>query len=200
MHTSISLVALTALLVASSVARAQSPSATTKKDTAGTQAGAPASAKTSIAGREKWMASVNPVGLVYGGISGEAERPMGEKRSAAIAANYWGYVGWNYLSLDLKYRFYRDPAKLRGLSYGPLVGIQSAGTSVCDTEYDQVCRATGLTVGGTVDYAWRLGAEEKFSAIVGGGLKMALGMNELSGVRVTYPFVRLGIGYVFPRQ
>lgn len=158
-----------------------------------------------------WMLSVNPLGLLYGGVTGEVERRLGGTRTAAIAANYWGgYGGWSYLSMDAKLRFYRrtagqkvaitntDVADFEGLSFGPLVGFQRVSADFCAV-LNENCSATGLTAGGTVDYGWRLGKEKAFSAVAGGGFKAGFGFGDLIGVRTAYPFIRLGVGYVLPK-
>jgi hypothetical protein len=158
-----------------------------------------------------WMVSVNPFGLLSGGLTAEAERRLGDDRTGAVAVNHWGgYGGWSYTSLDVKLRFYRRAAGAGGttvaitntratdfeaLSYGPMLGFQRVWADVCP----QVCSATGLTAGGTVDYGWRLGKEKQFAALAGVGVKTGFGFGELGTARVTYPFVRLGVGYVLAK-
>lgn len=147
------------------------------------------------------MLSVNPLGLLYGGLTGEAEKRLNPKNTIAAAVNYWGASLANYTSVDLKYRIYQNPSnEFRGLSYGPMIGFQRVGYALCDLEFDDVCSTTGLTLGGTVDYVVPFGKEERWTAAFGGGVKTSLGMEQLSGVTFTYPFIRVGIGYTFPKK
>jgi hypothetical protein len=66
-------------------------------------------------------------------------------------------------------------------------------------------RPPGVTLGGTVDYGWRLGEKKTIAVVTGGGLKTGFGFGGLEGgvgaggVRVTYPFLRVAVGYVLPR-
>lgn len=165
-----------------------------------------------------WMVSANPLGLLYGGLTGEVERKFGGLRTIGLAVNYWGgYGGWNYLSADAKLRFYRRPAgttvlitntpaaDFEGLSFGPMVGFQRVSySSACavldDFEIDYSCSATGITAGGIVDYGVRFGSEKQFSGVAGAGVKTGFGFGDLAGgVRTTYPVIRLSVGYVFGR-
>jgi hypothetical protein len=158
--------------------------------------------------RGDWMISVNPLGVLAGGITGEVERKLGATRTIAAAVSYWGgYGGWSYMSADAKLRFYRRAAgstvaitnsratDFEALSYGPMVGFQRIAADAC-LAVGVVCSATGLTAGATVDYGWRLGREKQFAVLVGAGLKTGFGFGELGGARVSYPFGRLGAGYV----
>lgn len=148
----------------------------------------------------EWLLSVNPLGLVYGGLTGEAEKRLNPKNTIAAAVNYWSAFGANYTSVDLKYRFYQKGASdFRGLSYGPMVGFQRVGVTLCDV-LDESCSATGLTVGGTVDYVLPLGKEQRWAAAFGAGVKTSIGTSELAGAQFTYPFIRLGVGYAFPKK
>jgi hypothetical protein len=148
-----------------------------------------------------WMLSVNPLGLLYGGLTGEAEKRLTATNSIAAAINYWSAYGANYTSMDLKYRFYKEGSnEFRGLSYGPMVGFQRVGVVLCDVTFGESCSTTGLTLGGTVDYVLPLGKEQRWTAAFGGGVKTSIGMSELQGVTFTYPFIRVGIGYTIPKK
>jgi hypothetical protein len=155
----------------------------------------------SAATAKSFMLSVNPLGLLYGGLAGEAEKRLNAKNTVAAAINYWGAYGANYTSVDFKYRIYQNPTnEFRGLSYGPMVGFQRIGVVLCDVEFGEACSSTGLTLGGTVDYVLPFGEEERWAAAFGAGVKTSIGMKELSGVTFTYPFIRVGIGYSFPKK
>jgi hypothetical protein len=173
-----------------------------------------------------WMVSVNPLGLLAGGLTGEAERRLADARTAAASVNYWGAFGAQYLSVDAKFRFYHrrgttpapaparaagDAATARasdfaGLSYGPMVGFQRISFAGCEVVDGERCAATGLTAGGTVDYGWRVGREQAVALLVGGGVKTGFGFGGLGAdgdgpsPRITYPFVRLGVGYLLPTR
>lgn len=157
-----------------------------------------------------WMVSLNPFGLIAGGLTGEMERRMGGAQTGAVAVSYWsGYGGWSYLSVDAKLRRYRrgpattvaftnTPATdFEALSFGPMVGFQRISADACAL-ISEVCSAAGLTAGGTVDYGWRLGREKQFAALAGAGVKTGFGFGDLGTARLTYPFVRLAVGYVLP--
>jgi hypothetical protein len=161
-----------------------------------------------------WVVSVNPLGLIVGGLSGEVEHRLAGTRTVAAAATYWGAWGASYLSVDGKLRFYRrggstriaresSAASFAGLSFGPMIGLQRIAYSDC-VGLGESCSATGVTVGGTVDYGWRFGNEKSFAVLTGAGLKTGFGFGGLgdeSGLvapHITYPFLRLGVGYVLP--
>jgi hypothetical protein len=191
------------LLIAAAGATAAAPVAA--------QATARRADSTQSARRGDWMLSVNPLGLMMGGITGEAERRIGGTRTVAGAVNYWGAAGASYMSVDAKLRFYRargsgtmtgtPDAQFEGLSFGPMIGFQRIAYDACAL-VGETCAATGITAGGTVDYGWRLGEEQAFAVVTGGGLKTGFGFGGLAsgtGARITYPFLRLGVGYVLPK-
>lgn len=153
------------------------------------------------------MFSVNPLGLVYGGITGEAERKLDARRTVALAANYWGAWGASYLSMDAKLRVYQRnggkvaitndvPTDFEGFSYGPMVGFQRISYGLCDAYAGEQCAVTGLTVGGGVDYGWRMGERKQVSLVAGAGFKTGFGYAGVGGASTSYPFVRLAVGYV----
>jgi hypothetical protein len=176
--------------------------------------GSPGAAPAPAARDGNWLVSVNPLGFLVGGLTGEVERRLGGTRTGAIAASYWGgYGGWSYLSMDAKLRFYRRPGSgkvavggnstsnsatdFEALSFGPMIGFQRISADYCDVA-GVSCSATGLTAGATVDYGWRLGSEKQFAALAGAGVKTGFGFSGLTSARVTYPFLRLAVGYVLP--
>jgi len=137
------------------------------------------------------VATFNPIGIVFGMISVEGEQRMSETTSIGVAASLYSPTGYTYLSAEGKYRYYPQGEAMRGFSVGGGAGLTTVSASRAlggDSSF-------GLSVGIFLDYQHFMGDEERFALVGGLGGKRVFLFDDVAGVDLTYPTVRLGIGY-----
>lgn len=172
-----------ALVVAPAAAHAQAP--------------APATPTTPAALPYRQVITVNPLGIVFGGLSGDYERRIAPARTVGVGGSYYALDGFSYSALEAKYRWYPNGTALRGFSLGAIGGfVRGAGsdddcTGVCTDE-----SATAATLGINLDYQWLLGARRNFAVATGIGAKRFFGL-DLDGASAGLPTIRLAVGWAF---
>lgn len=144
--------------------------------------------------------SINPLVLIFGGVSGEYERRVGAGTAVALGLSYYTFDDADYLSVEGKYRFYPSGEALRGFSVAGTGGFSHVGDdSACEGIFDD-CTDSGnaLTVGVELNYQWLLGRERNFAVTLGGGAKRLFFLgDEVEDASVGVPTLRLSIGYAF---
>ena len=143
--------------------------------------------------------SMNPLGLMFGLFSGEAEMALSQNTSAGIAASFHSVSSTNnYISAEGKYRYYPQGEALRGFSIGGAGGITTV-TQSCPTgltgSWCETDTFFGFTVGINLDYQWFMGDDERFVVVGGIGAKRLFVSGDLYDAMLGYPTLRLGIGY-----
>jgi hypothetical protein len=174
-------------------------------------AAAPARAQDELP-QPKNVFSINPLGVVFEVFSGEYERAVSQQVSLALAGTHWGFTTdddfedeaeVSYTSADFKVRFYPNQV-LRGFSIGALGGLTRLGGEFrddCESDLPDCSNGESETVGSAgveLDWAWRMGARERFYLGVGVGAKrLFIDGDEVDSVPVGYPFLRFNVGWAF---
>ncbi len=144
------------------------------------------------------VVTVNPLGIMFGLVSGEWERPRTETTSIGVAASFYSASSLsNYLSAEAKYRFYPQGRAMHGFSIGGAGGI-TAVTQSCGQFSGFGCEANnlyGLTIGLGLDYQWFMGEVDRFAVAVGLGAKRLFVSGDILDGSTAYPTLRLSVGY-----
>ena len=136
--------------------------------------------------------SINPLMLVFAGLSGEYERRTGEASTIAVGVSAWGDDGFDYASGELKFRFYPSGEALRGFSV--------AGTGgYAHVSEDDFWNESGdaITAGVELNYQWLLGHTRSFAMTTGIGAKRFFYVSGGDHASVGVPTLRFSIGYAF---
>jgi hypothetical protein len=151
------------------------------------------------------LLSVNPLGIPFLLLTGEYERAASDRFSIGVAGNYYG--GWSssnddWLSTDLKLRFYPNEEVLRGFSIGLAGGlmrrsgvrtVSCSSTGCIDESISDFYPAVAVIA----DYNAYLGRRRDFLVGLGFGAKRALGNdNDFFDITVI-PSVRFQLGLRF---
>jgi hypothetical protein len=144
------------------------------------------------------VVTVNPLGLVFGILSVEVERPRTPNSSIGVAASVYSVSSYtNYLSAEGKYRYYPQGEALHGFSIGGGGGF-TAVTQSCGAWESMGCESDtffGLTVGLGLDYQWFMGDDDRFAVAAGIGAKRLFVSGNVFDANLGYPTIRLGVGY-----
>ena len=161
----------------------------------------PAGVQAQEATPKNQVLSINPLVLIFGGVSGEFERRVGTGTSVAAGLSYYTFDDADYLSVEGKYRFYPSGEALRGFSVAGTGGYTHVGDDdACDDSFFDDCTDSGnaLTVGVELNYQWLLGRERNFAVTLGGGAKRLFFLgDEVTDASIGVPTLRLSIGYAF---
>lgn len=149
------------------------------------------SAANAVPARVSQVISVNPLMLVFGGISAEWERKTAENTSFGLAGGLQSEDHFSYLSAEAKYRFYPDAKSLRGFSVGGAGGFTSASTDYFGSSWS----GQAASVGVVLDYQWLLGENGNFAVALGGGAKRLFYFGSNSGASDALLTLRLSIGF-----
>jgi hypothetical protein len=144
--------------------------------------------------------SIQPISAMLTVYAGEAELAMSRSATIGIGGTYWSPDvidgDFNYLSGDLKVRYYPEGHPFQGFSFGGSVGVthlsatdNSSGTG----------SASGPSIGGMLDYYWLLGAEISFYVGIRLGAKTLFISDKSVADQATlhYPTMRLSVGWAF---
>ena len=144
----------------------------------------------------KGIIKVNPIGFAFGIFNVNYEKPLNEKNSFAIGANYYNYgsVGVSGFGLSGEYRFYfsKNTTAPEGLFGAPIVNLSSLS-------YDNGSNGTetAFSFGGGVKggYQWVWDSGVALDLYFGYGFRSANfdSYNYTGG----YPILGLAIGYAF---
>ena len=153
----------------------------------------PAAAKTQVV-------SVNPLALVFAGLSAEYERRTGDATAFAVGVSVWGDEGLDYASGDLKLRFYPSGEGLRGFSVAGTAGYAHVNDDVFldDCLFD--CgddSGDAITAGVELNYQWLLGRTRSFAITAGLGAKRFFYVSGGDEASRGVPTARFSIGYAF---
>jgi hypothetical protein len=136
--------------------------------------------------------SINPLGIPIEYFSAEWERMTTGYMSVGLAGTYTGPFDVEYLTGDLKVRFYPSERGPAGFSIGMSGGFARLRENLFDSGDQKISRPT---LGVIVDYNWVLGRNDRFLVGVGLGAKRVLGDGGgFSGIEVAYPTVRFQFG------
>ena len=145
--------------------------------------------------------SINPLVLIFGGVSAEYERRTGSATALALGLSYYGFDDIDYLSMEGKFRFYPNGEALRGFSVAGTGGFSNVSDDDgCDDSIFDDCADSGtaLTLGVELNYQWLLGQERNFAVTLGGGAKRLFYLgDEVTDGSLGIPTLRLSIGYAF---
>ena len=143
--------------------------------------------------------SIQPISAMLTVYSGEAEIAMSRSATIGVGATYWSPDiidgDFNYLSGDLKFRYYPEGRAFQGFSFGGSVGV----THLSATDSSSSGSAGGPSIGVTLDYNWLLGAEKAFYIGLGLGAKTLFISDKSVAEQATlhYPTMRLSVGWAF---
>ena len=155
---------------------------------------APLSGKSSVL-------SIQPVSSMLTVYTGEYELALSRSATVGVGATKFGGgdIGgsFNYLSGDLKLRYYPDGRAFQGFSFGGSVGMTRVSAS-SDNLQDEGS-VTKPSIGIMLDYGWLLGASKSFYVGMGVGAKaLFLHGNEFEeDFTARYPTARLSVGLAF---
>jgi len=143
--------------------------------------------------------SIQPINAMLTVYAGEAELAMSRSTTIGIGGTYWSPDvidgDFNYLSGDLKVRYYPEGRALQGFSFGGSVGV----THLSATDNSSAGSASGPSIGVMLDYNWLLGAEKAFYVGLGLGAKTLFISDKSVADEATlhYPTMRLSVGWAF---
>ena len=143
------------------------------------------------------VVSLNPLALVFGGISGEYERSTGPATAVALGGSLWDIGDFDYASADAKFRFYPNGVALHGFSVAGTAGYTHVkGSLLCLDSCEQ--EGNAVTAGVELGYQWLLGRTQSFALTVGGGAKRLFYVGDRPGDSSDgIPTFRFSIGYAF---
>ena len=141
--------------------------------------------------------SLNPLALVFGGISGEYEHSTGAATAVALSGSLWDMGDFEYASADAKFRFYPNGESLRGFAVAGTAGYTHVkGSIFCLDSCEQ--EGNAVTAGVELGYQWLLGRTQSFALTVGGGAKRLFYVGDQPGdASDGIPTFRFSIGYAF---
>jgi Protein of unknown function (DUF3575) len=144
--------------------------------------------------------SIQPISAMLTVYAGEAELAMSRSTTIGIGGTYWSPDvidgDFNYLSGDLKVRYYPEGRAFQGFSFGGSVGV----THLSATDNNSSAgSASGPSIGVMLDYNWLLGAEKAFYIGLGLGAKTLFISDKSVADAATlhYPTMRLSVGWAF---
>ena len=138
--------------------------------------------------------SINPLALVFTGISGEYERRRSPSTAVALGVSIWSTDDFNYQSVEGKFRFYPNGEALRGFSVAGTAGYSHIA------EDDDLFGESGsaISAGVELNYQWLLGLERNFAITLGaGGKRLFFLGDEVDDASAGIPTIRFSIGYAF---
>jgi hypothetical protein len=144
--------------------------------------------------------TANPIGMLAGFFSGDAEFRAAPAWTFGIGATVNTIDDYNdYRAVDLKLRYYPAEKALRGFSIAAIVGVSTA----VDNRFTFAGRAserfTRPSIGTEFSYQWLLGRTSRFAVVTGAGVKRMLGQEgSVDPVNIPLlPVARVSIGYAF---
>lgn len=141
--------------------------------------------------------SVEPIGIVFGGLGAEYSHAVTENGAVAVDANHGSFFGLGISSLNVKYRLYMGGEAFKGFAIAPRAGLMNF--SYQDEECWESCgseSAKALTTGVELSYSWLLSDKWTVSPMLGAYRLFPMG-TEVDGVSVALPTAGLSVGYVF---
>ena len=145
--------------------------------------------------------SIQPISAMLTVYAGEAELAMSRSTTIGVGGTYWSPDvidgDFNYLSGDLKIRYYPEGHAFQGFSFGGSVGVTRLTAS--DNSSSTGSSASGPSIGVMLDYNWLLGAEKSFYVGLGLGAKTLFISDKSVADEATlhYPTFRLSVGWGF---
>ena len=144
--------------------------------------------------------SIQPISAMLTVYAGEVELAMSRSATIGVGGTYWSPDvidgDFNYLSGDLKIRYYPEGHPFQGFSFGGSVGVTHLSASASSSSSGS---ATGPSIGVLLDYNWLLGAEKAFYVGLGLGAKTLFISDKSVADQATlhYPTMRLSVGWAF---
>ena len=144
--------------------------------------------------------SIQPISAMLTVYSGEVELAMSRSATIGAGATYFSpdvFDGdFNYLSGDVKIRYYPEGRAFQGFSFGGSVGVTHLSASDNNSTGGS---ASGPSIGVMLDYNWLLGAEKSFYIGLGLGAKTLFISDKSVADEATlhYPTMRLSVGWAF---
>ena len=152
---------------------------------------------------KRTVISFQPLNAMFSVYTAEIEHAVSTSVTLGVGGSYWSYnddIGdTKYTSGDVKVRFYPEGHPLQGFSFGGQVGYTSVSDNTTDT-FGGSSKSTsnGPTLGVALDYNWLLGASKATYVGLGvGAKKIFANSDDLGDATLTYPTLRISIGYAF---
>ena len=150
---------------------------------------------------KKNVITVQPLNAIFEVYSAEYERAIGEATTLGVGANFWNNGNQSdqvqYLSSEVKLRYYPAGKALHDFSVGATLGVTSLRGQSTTTAQDET--VSGLSYGVLLEYQWLLGKTNDFAVACGVGAKvLSIGQTDFnSNVDLRYPTGRVSIGFRF---
>lgn len=144
--------------------------------------------------------SIQPISAMLTIYAGEAELAMSRSATIGVGGTYWSPDvidgDFNYLSGDIKVRYYPEGRAFQGFSFGGSVGVTHLSANANGSGSGS---ASGPSIGVMLDYNWLLGAEKAFYIGLGLGAKTLFISDKSVADQATlhYPTMRLSVGWAF---
>lgn len=144
--------------------------------------------------------SIQPISAMLTVYAGELELAMSRSATIGVGGTYWSPDvidgDFNYLSGDVKVRYYPEGRAFQGFSFGGSVGVTHLSASANSSSSGS---ASGPSIGVMLDYNWLLGAEKAFYIGLGLGAKTLFISDKSVADQATlhYPTMRLSVGWAF---
>lgn len=137
--------------------------------------------------------SINPLSLMFGGLSAEWESRVSPNASFGLGASLWAPEDYTYTGAEAKYRFYPEAHAPRGFSLGGSAGF----TRVTSDLFGTSGSTSAFTAGIELDYQWLLGESRSFALALGLGAKRLFLLGDDIGASGAIPTLRVSIGYAY---
>ncbi len=142
------------------------------------------------------VVSTNPITLVFGWFTGEYERRIGVGTSLAIGGSYfeWDDDDEEYITADLKLRYYPNERVFEGFSLGASAGFARV-EEVVDFS-GETNAVSGPTLGLAVDYGWLIGRRDNVHIGLGLGARRGFyGDDDENDIELdVLPYLRFSVG------
>jgi hypothetical protein len=143
--------------------------------------------------------SILPIHAAFGWYAGDYERAVGTTATGGVGASHFSVDGFNYTSLEGKFRYYPSGDVLNGMSFGLTAGptfVALDDDSDGETEEDE--EHTAIGIGFEIARSHLMGVDRRFYYGYGAGFKRLFVVSgEASGAETAIPTLRLSIGYAF---
>ena len=144
--------------------------------------------------------SILPFHALLGFYAGDYERVVGPTATLGVGSSRFdlgdGDDGFTYATAEAKLRYYPSGDPLRGLSFGVTAGPTFVSTS--ESFSGQDARYTALGVGFEIARSHVLGVDRRLYYGYGvGGKRLDLVDEDVQGVQLVIPTLRLSVGYAF---
>jgi hypothetical protein len=152
-----------------------------------------------VAGEPGNLFSTNPILFVFGWFTGEYERRVGTGTTLALGASYFEWDDdeagdEDYLTADVKLRYYPSERVFRGFSLGASAGYARV-EEVVDIFSGETRTVSGPTLGLGIDYGWLIGRRDNIHVDLGAGARRAFYGDDETDIELdVLPYLRFSVG------